>query len=175
MQPLPDKVLALEKHPKPLHKKLLLQFWGLVGYYSWFIPNYAGIAGPLNDYLGKAKPDTIRWTPQENSCFRKPKKQSVRSSTPPQSGFQLTFLTGNRCFWDRDWSGVEPTEGGPAMPHPFHKQKVVVDRAKLFNGGKRGSNHQMGHGSSSLLSFTQPLCAMGRPRAPQVDREYERP
>lgn len=44
LRPLPDKILALEQHPRPIKKKQLRQFLGFVGYYSRFIDNFASNA-----------------------------------------------------------------------------------------------------------------------------------
>lgn len=57
--PLPDKVLALEHHPRPIHKKQLQQFLGFVGYYSKFIPQFAEKASPLTDCLAKKEPEAV--------------------------------------------------------------------------------------------------------------------
>ena len=68
-KPLTDKVEAIAKAQKPTTKKMLKSFLGLAGFYSSFIENYARIAAPLTEALGKKFPDKLVWTSNMNDSF----------------------------------------------------------------------------------------------------------
>ena len=54
--------------PRPITKKEIRSFLGLVGYYQPFIPNFAAIAAPLSDLTCKDQPNKIVWgEPQERA------------------------------------------------------------------------------------------------------------
>ncbi len=62
MRPHVSKVEAIVRSPKPRTKKEVRSFLGLVGWYRWFIPDFATIAAPLTDLLSKAGEKTVEWT-----------------------------------------------------------------------------------------------------------------
>ena len=55
----PQKTEAMVRWPTPQTTKQLQGFLGLMGYYRWFILEYASLAAPLTDLLCK---DAFQWT-----------------------------------------------------------------------------------------------------------------
>ena len=49
IEPLPEKLEAVENMPPPKTPKEVRQFLGLVGYYRKFVPKFADIARPLTN------------------------------------------------------------------------------------------------------------------------------
>ena len=70
--PLPDKVLAIRNFGKPLSRKGLQEFLGMVNFYHRFIPHAAAIMRPLfAATTGSAK--AIIWTPTMDDAFENTK------------------------------------------------------------------------------------------------------
>uniref|UniRef100_A0ABD2WDM0 RNA-directed DNA polymerase n=1 Tax=Trichogramma kaykai TaxID=54128 RepID=A0ABD2WDM0_9HYME len=68
-----EKIAAMRDYPVPTDRKKLKQFLGLTGYYRKFIKNYASIARPLQQLLGK----TIKyeWSEAQKHAFEELKKR----------------------------------------------------------------------------------------------------
>ena len=60
------RIQALREYRKPITKKDLRAFLGMVGYYRRFIPDFAGRAGPLYAALKKEAPPSLVWS--EEMC-----------------------------------------------------------------------------------------------------------
>jgi len=56
--------------PRPVDKKKLRSFLGLVGYYRKFIPNFAALAVPLTDLTKKGTPNQLTWTEPQERAFQ---------------------------------------------------------------------------------------------------------
>ena len=55
IRPCPDKILAIEKAERPVTKKQVRSFLGLVGFCRSFIPNFSHIAAPLTELTKKKR------------------------------------------------------------------------------------------------------------------------
>jgi len=67
--PDPDKIKAVMEWPQPKTKKQLSSFTGLCGYFRSSIANYAEIALPLTNLLGRYKPEKIPWGTEQQAAF----------------------------------------------------------------------------------------------------------
>ena len=74
LQPHPDKVKAIAEAPRPVTKRQVKSFIGLVGYYRQFIPNFAVIAAPLTDLTRKGQPNQVKWSQEQEYAFNTLKK-----------------------------------------------------------------------------------------------------
>jgi len=76
VQPLPSRVEAIVKHPKPKDKGQLMSFLGMINFYRKFIKGAAEILRPLTDSTkgsaGKKSP--LVWTPVMVEAFEKAKR-----------------------------------------------------------------------------------------------------
>ena len=57
-----QKIKAIQQYVRPVTKKSMRAFSGLVNFYRRFIPNQATIVAPLTDATRKESPDKINWT-----------------------------------------------------------------------------------------------------------------
>ena len=62
IKPDPAKLRAVREYPRPIIKKEVRGFLGLIGYYRRFIDNYAATVIPLTDLTKKNLPDKVEWT-----------------------------------------------------------------------------------------------------------------
>jgi cleavage and polyadenylation specificity factor subunit 1 len=97
IRPLPDRVAALRRHPRPLTVRQLQGFLGMVNFYRRFLPSAARILRPLTDALrGGAKPSAaVDWTPAMQSAFDT-MKEALAAATllaHPEPRAQLSLVT----------------------------------------------------------------------------------
>jgi hypothetical protein len=93
--PLPDRVKAVQEHPKPTNIKQLQAFLGLVNLYRRFIPGVAGILQPLTDLLkGGLKATAAVWTSEMERAFADAKTSLCRTAllAHPQQGCELALM-----------------------------------------------------------------------------------
>ena len=74
------KIKAVQDYPRPVTKKDVRAFLGLVGYYRRLIPNFASIAVPLTDLTKKRQPQRVEWGDAQEAAFKK--LQSLLITTP---------------------------------------------------------------------------------------------
>ena len=73
----PDKIAAVVEWPVPRNLHELRAFMGLVGYYRQYVPNFAGLARPLNQLTVKGA--AWRWGVEEQKAFDQLKGSLVRA------------------------------------------------------------------------------------------------
>ena len=66
--PLPERVEAIRRFPRPRDAKSLSEFLGVVNFYHRFIPHAAALMGPLHN-MSHAKGDKFLWSDQLQSAF----------------------------------------------------------------------------------------------------------
>ena len=70
IEPLPEKVEAVQNFPTPATKKQIRQFLGLLGYYRRFCPGLATIEAPLHAATGGKATDTkVKWNDTLQEAF----------------------------------------------------------------------------------------------------------
>lgn len=78
VRPVRAKVLAIDKFPRPVTKKELMRFLGMIGYYRNFCCNFSSVVAPLTNLLkGSVK---FNWTADCQHAFENAK--SLLSSAP---------------------------------------------------------------------------------------------
>jgi hypothetical protein len=81
IKPDKSKLEAIEKFPRPVNKKQMRSFVGLVNFYRKFAPHIATYLSPLNEILKKQYTDKICWTESLKKNFENIIKLMV-GSTP---------------------------------------------------------------------------------------------
>ena len=93
VEPLPDKVHAVNNFPKPTTIKKLQEYIGMINFYHRFLPNIAQTLSPLYSLL-KGKPKSLNWNPQADEAFILSKKILSNATTlnfpDPSARLQLT-------------------------------------------------------------------------------------
>ncbi len=71
MRPIHTKVLAIQYFPPPSTKKELMRFFGMVGYYRAFCPNFLTVVSLMNDLLNNSA--KLVWSKKCQKAFDKVK------------------------------------------------------------------------------------------------------
>jgi len=66
---VPDKIMAIQKMPEPVTKKLLSGFIGMCSYYRAFIPLFSDTALPLTELTKGGKTGRIAFNDSERAAF----------------------------------------------------------------------------------------------------------
>ena len=75
-----DKILAVKDAQRPITKKQVQGFLGLVGFYRKFIPNFSEIAAPLTNLTKKDRPNRIKvWLSHHEKAFQALKSRITSS------------------------------------------------------------------------------------------------
>ena len=100
VQPLPEKVTAIEALEPPKDIKELRQFLGLVGSYGKFTPFFMDVTACLNTMLRKGA--VFTWTEQCNNVFKLLKSELVKMPTlqypNPNKPFKLFTDVSKHIF-----------------------------------------------------------------------------
>ena len=95
IRPLPSKVDAVNRFPRPTTVKQLQEFLGMINYYHRFIPNAAGILTPLY-HLSSAKQKQLReWNQTHEHAFTSANDSLAQAamSATPNSADNLFLVT----------------------------------------------------------------------------------
>lgn len=96
LSPDSDKIEAIKSFPKPIVKKDMRSFLGLLNFYRRFAPNVASYIAPLNDTLRKFAPDKICWTSKLNDSFEEAIKLMTVNCSPlylPRKDYKFVLQT----------------------------------------------------------------------------------
>ncbi|CAM4532654.1 unnamed protein product [Caretta caretta] len=69
VKPQRNKMEAMQGWPRPVCKKQVRAFLGIVGYYQRFIPHFTKRAGPLTDLIKARGPEILKWTDTAEGAF----------------------------------------------------------------------------------------------------------
>ena len=100
MQPLPEKVAAIEALEPPKDINKLRQFLGLVGFYRMLIPFFVDVTACLNTMLWKG--EVFTWTGQCTNAFQLLKSELVNipmlQYPNPKRPFKLFTNTSKQSY-----------------------------------------------------------------------------
>ena len=77
IRPDPSKVEAVLAYQRPVTKKDVRSFLGLIGYYRKFVPNFADAAAVLVELIKKGRPDKVIWARECEIAFDRLKKRMI--------------------------------------------------------------------------------------------------
>ena len=86
------KIKAVNDFKRPVRKKDVRAFFGLAGYYWWFIPNFSTTAAPLLDLTKKDGPDRVHWGDEQQEAFDGIKSKLTSDTILRGPNFDNTFI-----------------------------------------------------------------------------------
>ena len=92
LEPVPDKLKAIQEAARPKTKKQVRSFLGEIGFYRKFVPNFAAIATPLTDLTKKGQPNQIVWGISQENAFQTLKACLVKSPILRLPDLDKTFI-----------------------------------------------------------------------------------
>jgi hypothetical protein len=134
VSPVPKYVQVVQNWPLPTNKTEARSFLGKVGYYCRFINDYAAIAKPWTDFVGKDENREIKKAPVVARpimvvSYRHLKQALLTSPVLafPQCDYKEPFIL------DTDWSGDANTIGGVLSQRQAGREKVIADGAQKLS------------------------------------------
>ena len=148
VQPIPEKVQAIQRWPQPRTTRALRGFLGLVGFYGRFIKGYATIAAPHSHLLTKS--DFV-WTPEAEHAFQTLKDAVMMAPVLALPNFTKPFTVET----DSSGSGmgvVLSQEGHPIAffskqfcPKLLRSSSYVCELAAITATVKKWRQYLLGH------------------------------
>lgn len=97
VEPVPEKLAAIQQWPNPQSIRTLRGFLGLSGFYHHFIKGYTTLATPLTTLLMK---DQFQWTPEVDQAFSRLKEALGQAPVLGLADFTSPFVV------ETDASGI---------------------------------------------------------------------
>ena len=89
VQPVPDKIQAVQQWPPPRTARSLRGFLGLTGFYHRFIKGYAAMVAPLSSLLTK---EGFTWSPEASTAFQDLKNAVTNAPVLALPDFSKPFV-----------------------------------------------------------------------------------
>ena len=124
IRPLPSKVDAVSKFPKPTTVKQLQEFLGMINYYHRFIHNAAGILSPLYRLSSTKHKELKGWTAAHEHSFLAAKEALAQAATLATSARPEVRGTA-----DVGWRSLNPLPINPPRTHSrlYHHMCLRTD------------------------------------------------
>ena len=126
IEPEPMKIVAVRNYPRPVTKKDVRAFLGLVGYYRRFIPQFSSIATPLTDLTKKGVPQTVEWGVNQENAFQKLKLLLIQAPILKVANPSAPYILQTDAS-DRGLGAVlsQADEGAEEHPVAFASRKLL--------------------------------------------------
>ena len=92
VKPQARKVERIREWPRPVTKKQLKSYIGLISYYLKFIPHFATIAAPLHEMTRHVKPNHLTWSREAEEAFNALKQVLCEEPVLKAPDFAKPFL-----------------------------------------------------------------------------------
>ena len=125
LQPNPDKVKAIENAERPVTKRQVKAFIGLVGFYRKFIPNVSVIAAPLTDLTRRGQPTRVKWTEIQEHAFNSLKKSLTMSPILKLRNLAEVFILRTDASDRGIGSVLLQKEAGVKWPVAYASRKLL--------------------------------------------------
>ncbi|XP_077118889.1 uncharacterized protein LOC143774964 [Ranitomeya variabilis] len=106
IKPQVNRIEDIQNWPKPLSTKQVRAFLGFIGYYLWFIPNFAGKSAPLTDLLKGKKMVMVRWNLQAEEVFQSLKSALCGQLVLVSPNFKKTFIVQTNAS-EGTWASID--------------------------------------------------------------------
>ena len=92
LEPMLDKVHAIQKADPPQTKKQLRSFLGLASFYRRYVPNFAAVTCPLTDATKNGRPNKVVWDDALEKAFNYVKQILTSEPVLRLPDFEKTFI-----------------------------------------------------------------------------------
>jgi RNase H-like domain found in reverse transcriptase/Reverse transcriptase (RNA-dependent DNA polymerase)/Integrase zinc binding domain/Integrase core domain len=131
LEPIPDKVKAIQEIKRPQTKKEVRSFLGMVAFYSRFIPGYATLAAPLTDLTKKIAPNKVNWGDCQEKAFNRLKDCLTKSPVLRLPDCKESFILRTDASDTGLGAVLEQNINGCKQPVAYASRKLL-DREKNF-------------------------------------------
>ena len=132
IEPLEEKVNAVNLMPLPQNKKELRSFLGTISFYRKFIPNCSDIASPLNSMLRKHSSNKLVWGDLQISCFNTLKSKLVDGPILCLPNHSLPFYLRTDASDNGVGAVILQEHNGTKMPVAYASRKLL-DRESNYS------------------------------------------
>ena len=131
-----DNVRKIRDASRPVSKKDVRAFIGLVGYYRNFIPNFAAVSAPLTDLTKKGKPNLVEWGEPQERAYEYLKKAVSSKPILQMPDMNNPFIVRT----DASDVGIGATllqeSNGCLMPIAYSSRKLI-EREKRYSTSEK--------------------------------------
>ena len=92
IRPDESKVQKILHADRPVTKKQIRSFLGLVGFYRKFIPQFASISAVLTDMVKNGKPNIVQWSEESDKAFHILRRYLVTEPILHLPNFEYPFM-----------------------------------------------------------------------------------
>ena len=125
LEPKTEMIDKILKAPRPVDKKQLRSFLGLIGYYRQFIPNFAAISVPLTDLTKKNEPNRLQWSDAQDRAFETLKNYIANPPILRLPDFAKEFVLQTDACNDGIGAVLLQEEGDIKHPVAFASRKLL--------------------------------------------------
>ena len=133
IQPNPEKVISILNCKRPVTKKQVRSFIGLIGYYRRFIPNFSSISAPLTDLTKNGMPTKVRWEEAQEIAFQSLIALLSKSPILCLPEFSREFIVRTDAS-DIGIGAVLLQEYGGSKFPVFYVSKKLSERERAYSG-----------------------------------------
>jgi hypothetical protein len=134
--PIPDTIQRILDAQRPVTKKQLRSFLGLVNYYRRFIPSAATLLAPLTDLTGKRRNNTVEWEGVHEDAFVKLKQSLAQTPILKLPDLSKEFVLQTDA--SNVGIGAVLLQEHEGVKHPIaYASKKLLPRERNYSVGER--------------------------------------
>jgi len=119
------RVKALRNFKKPVTKKELKSYLGMLGYYRKFIPGFSSIALPLTEVTRLKSPNKLKWTQPMEEAFHALKHTLCEHSQLTIPSLEDSFILATDASGQGIGAVLSVTRSGVDLPVAYFSRKLT--------------------------------------------------
>ena len=125
IKPQERKVQRIKEWPRPITKRQVKSFLGLLSYYQKFIDNYSTVAAPLYDLTRQREPHHVKWTIETEEAFTLLKEAMCHQPVLITPDFNHPFLLHTDASGTGIGAVLSQVINGEEHPITFISRKLL--------------------------------------------------
>jgi hypothetical protein len=125
LHPTTEMIDKIQKASRPVDKKQLRSFLGMIGYYRSFVPNFAAIAVALTDLTRKGSPNQLVWGEAQENAFQSLKRYVCSPPILRLANVHEPFILQTDASCDGIGAILLQEEEGVRHPVAFASKKLL--------------------------------------------------